>query len=175
MCIRDSYVPALESSLEFVDRGGFRDGVGGMKCGGVTQAGPAFNAVPVHLKAADGVTHLGSSQTDPLFGNGAYCESKNGADDLSMTYRLIGSATYNNIANSAWTFAPSFVWSHDFHGYGPSSMGGFVPGRQSLSLSSNFTKNDMSIGVSYVNQLGDEKDNRAYDKDYISANVSYAF
>ncbi len=169
------YVPELSKTSGFVDRGGYRDGVGGEKCGGVTQAGPNFNAYPTHLKAADGLTHLGSSQTDPLFGNGAYCESQNGADDLSMTYRLIGSATYNNVANSTWSFSPSFSWSHDFYGYGPSSMGGFVPGKQSLSLSSNFTKDDMSIGLSYVNQLGDEKDNRAYDKDYLSANISYAF
>jgi hypothetical protein len=165
------YVPELDDSTGYVNRGGYRDGVGGMKCGGITQAGTAFNAI----KALDGVTHLGSSQTDPLFGNGSYCESKNGADDLSLTYRLIGSATYNNIANSAWSFAPSFVWSHDFHGYGPTSMGGFVPGRQSLSLSSSFTKNDMSFGVSYVNQLGDEKDNLSFDRDYLSANISYAF
>lgn len=165
------YVPELDDSLEFVGRGGYSDGVGGVKCGGVTQAGPTFNST----KAADGLTHLGSSQTDPLFGNGSYCESQNGADDLSLTYRLIGSATYNNVANSAWSFSPSFVWSHDFYGYGPSSMGGFVPGKQSLSLSGNFSKNDMSLGISYVNQLGDKLDNTSFDRDYLSANVSYSF
>ena len=165
------YVPELDGSTEFVARGGYSDGVGGEKCGGVTQAGTSFNS----NKAADGLTHLGSSQTDPLFGNGSYCESQNGADDLSLTYRLIGSATYNNVANSAWSFSPSFVWSHDFYGYGPSSMGGFVPGKQSLSLSGNFSKNDMRLGVSYVNQLGDKLDNTSFDRDYLSANVSYSF
>jgi len=88
------------------------------------------------------VTHLGSAQTDPLFGNGGYCEAKNNADDFAMTYRLIGSASYNNIANSPWSLSNSVVWSHDLEGYAPSSMGGFVPGRQSLSLSSTLTKGD---------------------------------
>ncbi len=154
-----------------VNRGGYRDGVGGVKCGGINLAGTSFNAT----KALDGLTHLASAQTDPLFGNGSYCESKNNADDLSMTYRVVGIATYNNFNNSTWGFSPSFVWSHDFHGYGPTTLGGFVPGRQSLSLTSNFTKGDMKVGLSYVNQLGDEEDNLSWDRDYISANVSYAF
>ena len=163
-------VPDL-SDTKPVNRGGYRDGVGGVKCGGVTLAGTSFNDV----KAYDGQTHLGSAQTDPLFGNGSYCESKNNADDLAMTYRLVGGATYNNFQNTAWTFSPSFVWSHDFKGYAPSTMGGWVPGKQSLSLTGTLSKGDTSIGLSYVNQLGDKLDNLAYDRDYISANVSYAF
>ena len=115
------------------------------------------------------------SQTDPLFGNGSYCESKNTIDETSLTYRLVGGAAYNNIMNSAWTFNPSVVWSHDFSGYGPPSMGGFTPGRMSLSVSGNVSKGDVSMGLSDVNELGDEQDNLNFDKDYISANVSYAF
>ena len=37
------------------------------------------------------------------------------------------------------------------------------------------TKGDVKVGISYVNQMGDEKDNLAFDRDYVSANVSYAF
>ena len=158
-------------------RGGYRDGVGGAKCGGVTGGG-AFGATTyggAGSRALDGATHLGASQIDPLFGNGSYCESKNSIDETSMTYRIIGSATYNNIANSAWTFSPSVVWSHDFSGYGPTTLGGFVPGKQSLSLTGNISKGDVKVGLNYVNQLGDEMDNLAFDRDYISANVSYAF
>ena len=165
------HIDGLPSNTGFVNRGGYRDGVGGEKCGGVTQAGTTFNSV----KALDGLTHLASSQTDPLFGNGSYCESQNGADDTSFTYRLIGSATYNNFQNTLWSFSPSFVWSHDPSGYGPTSLGGFVEGRQSLSLSGNFSRGDTKMGISYVNQLGDELDNTSFDRDYISANVSYAF
>ena len=50
-----------------------------------------------------------------------------------------------------------------------------VPGKQSLSLSGNFSKNDMRLGVSYVNQLGDKLDNTSFDRDYVSANISYSF
>ena len=165
------HIMDLPTDTGFVNRGGYRDGVGGVKCGGVTQAGTSFNAV----KAYDGLTHLASGQTDPLFGNGSYCESQNGADQTSWTYRVVGAATYSNLYNSPWNFSPSFVWSHDFSGYGPTSLGGFVPGRQSLSLSGNFSKGDMSAGISYVNQLGDEEVNPNFDDDYLSANVSYAF
>ena len=165
-------VPDLDPNKP-VNRGGYRDGVGGYKCGGVNLSGTSFNAA--NLKAIDGATHLGSAQTDPLFGNGSYCESRNTADELSMTYRLVGGATYSNFQNTAWSFSPSFSWSHDFKGYAPSTMGGWVPGKQSLSISGTLSKGDTSIGLSYVNQLGDKLDNLAYDRDYISANVSYAF
>ena len=66
-----------------------------------------------------------------------------GADELSMTYRIIGSATYNNINNTRWSMSPNFAWAHDFYGYGPSSLGGFVPDKQSLSLGLNFDKGDV--------------------------------
>ncbi|MDB9985440.1 DUF1302 domain-containing protein [Pelagibacterales bacterium] len=169
------YVPDLLDSSP-VARNGFRDGIGGAKCGGVTNgAGNPTNfggAAAVNLV---GATHLGSSQTDPLFGNGGYCESKNNADDFAMTYRLIGSASYNNIANTPWNLSNSVVWSHDFNGYAPSSMGGFVPGKQSLSLTSTFTKGPVKASLNYVNQMGDKEDNLGYDMDYVSASMSYAF
>ncbi|MDC1303016.1 DUF1302 domain-containing protein [Pelagibacterales bacterium] len=169
-------VPDLTDDRQ-VARGGYRDGVGGDKCGGVTKGGTfgATNFGGTTNDATKGITHLGSGQTDPLFGNGGYCEAKNNADDFAMTYRLIGSASYNNIANSPWSLSNSVVWSHDLEGYAPSSLGGFVPGRQSLSLSSTLTKGDVKASVSYVNQMGDEMDNLGFDMDYVSASMSYAF
>ncbi len=170
------YVPNLEDSKP-VARGGYRDGVGGDKCGGITKGGangPSYFGGAATV-ATTGMTHLGSGQTDPLFGNGQYCESKNNADSMAMTYRVIGSASYNNIANTPWTFSPSVVWSHDFYGYSPSSMGGFVPGKQSLSLSGSLTKGDIRASVSYINQMGDQLDNLSFDMDYVTASVSYAF
>jgi hypothetical protein len=123
-----------------------------------------------------GVTNLGSSIVDAIFGNGNYCEDQMGADNLSMTYRLIGSATYNNINNSRWSMSPNFAWAHDFYGYGPSSLGGFVPGKQSLSLGINLDKGDgLRVGFNYVTQLGELTENTGTDRDYVSANVSYAF
>ena len=119
---------------------------------------------------------MGSSIVDALFGNGSYCESQMGADDFAATYRVIGSATYNNFNNSTWSASPNFAWAHDFMGYGPSSLGGFVPGKQSLSLGVNFSKGSaIKVGLNYVAQMGDITDNTNADKDYLSANFSYAF
>ena len=51
-------VPDL-SDTKPVNRGGYRDGVGGVKCGGANLAGTSFNSI----KALDGQTHLASAQT----------------------------------------------------------------------------------------------------------------
>ncbi len=123
-----------------------------------------------------GLTNMGASITDALFGNGSYCESKMGADDFSATYRLIGSATYNNFNNSTWTLRPSVAFAHDFMGHGPSSLGGFVEDKASLNLSLGASKGDsINVSLSYTNQLGPEEANTNSDKDTISASISYAF
>ena len=155
-----------------VARGGWNEGVasGTNKCLG------AFGTSYTTLATAGAaISNIGSGVVDALFGNGGYCENKPGADDFALTYRLIGSATYNNINNSQWSFSPNFAWSHDPHGYAPSSMGGFVEGRQSLSLGANFSKNDLRISTSYVDYMGDELSQLSADKDYLSLAVSYAF
>mgnify|MGYP001168965086 CR=1 FL=1 len=122
------------------------------------------------------LSNIGAGIVDAIFGNGNYCESQMGADELSMTYRIIGGATYNNINNSRWSLSPNFAWAHDFYGYGPSSLGGFVPGKQSLSLGVNLDKGDgLRVGFNYVAQLGELTENTGHDRDYVSANVSYAF
>jgi hypothetical protein len=54
-------------------------------------------------------------------------------------------------------------------------MGGFVEGRQSLSLGADFSKNDLRISTSYVDYMGDELSQLSADKDYLSLAVSYAF
>ena len=121
-------------------------------------------------------TNMGAGVVDALFGNGSYCEGQNGIDATSMTYRVVGSANYFNVANSDWSLSPNFVWSHDPMGYGPASLGGFSEGRMSLSLGLNFNKGDaVKFGLSYVNELGDPVDNSNTDKDYMSATMSYAF
>ena len=137
----------------------------------------AGSELQVGYNLANGsITSLGASIVDAVFGNGSYCESQMGADERAFSYRLVGTATYNNFNNSAWSLTPSFVWSHDPSGYGPSSLGGFNEGRQSLSLSLTARKGDaITTSLSYVDQLGDPTDNSRGDMDYISANVSYAF
>jgi hypothetical protein len=178
----------------FVARSGFNEGAGEFLCLGMYQdltatqladintrirASGALGAayeIDYDLSTNSALSNLGSGIVDALFGNGSYCESQMGADDLSATYRVIGSATYNNFNNSAWSASPNFAWAHDFMGYGPSSLGGFVPGKQSLSLGVNFSKGSaVKVGLNYVAQMGDITDNTNADKDYLSANFSYAF
>ena len=127
------------------------------------------------LGATKSIDSIGAAIVDGLFGNGGYCEGQPGADTSSWSYRVIGSATYNNFANSAWSFSPNFAWSHDPRGYGPSSLGGFVEDRMALSLGSNLSRGGTTASVGYVNQLGDPEDNQRTDRDYVTLNISHAF
>jgi hypothetical protein len=45
--------------------------------------------------------------------------------------------------------------------------------RATLGLA--FSRGDYNIKLDYIEELGDEEDNLSWDRDYISANVSYAF
>ena len=98
-----------------------------------------------------------------------------GADDLSVTYRIIGSATYNNFNNSKWSVSPNFAWAHDFLGYGPSSIGGFVEDRQRLSLGVSATSGGTTASLSYVAEMGEREANLNNDRDYVSASISHSF
>ena len=182
----------------FVARNGFNEGSGEHLCLGAFQdlttaeinaINTAANAnatlgngvgtdwsIDHDFSANAALTNMGASIVDALFGNGSYCESNMGASATSATYRVITSATYNNFNNTNWTMSPSMVWAHDFSGYGPASLGGFVEGKQSLSLGLTFKKgSSITTGLNYVAQMGDITANTNGDKDYLSANISYAF
>jgi hypothetical protein len=185
----------------FVARGGFNEGNGEHLCLGIFAYTSQANIDAINTAAASsvalagyltgeeevaidynldakskGLTNLGASITDALFGNGSYCESKMGADPFSATYRLVGSATYNNVNNSVWTLKPSVSFAHDFMGHGPSSLGGFVEDKASLSLGLSASKGDsINVSLNYTNQLGTDEANTRNDADTISASVSYAF
>ncbi len=113
-------------------------------------------------------------QSNGLFGDD-YCEQNAGPDKNALAYKIRGSLTYNNFNNSAWSFSPSFGFNHDISGNAPSSLGGFVEDRMSASATATFTSGGMSTSVSYQMEMGDELVNSNTDKDYISANFSYAF
>jgi len=163
------HIPDLDNSNGYVARGGSSEsGDSPEKCKG------AFGTSNVYTSTKS-VTAIGAAQVDGLFGNGGYCEDNPGAGSTSLTYRVIGSATYNNFANSQWSLAPNFAWSHDPSGYGPSSLGGFVEGRMSLALGMRANKGAVSASLSYVNQLGDAESNLSMDKDTLAASISYAF
>ena len=125
--------------------------------------------------AGAAISNLGAGIVDALFGNGGYCEAKPGADDRSMTYRIIGTANYSNFANTAWSLSPNFAWSHDFNGYGPSSLGGFVEDRMSLSLGASLNKGGTTVSGSYISFIDDEFAQSSSDKDYVSVSVSHSF
>jgi hypothetical protein len=169
-------IPDLDNDKNgYVARNGFQAGIGADKCLGGYGA-LLGGATPFTFGGATGLTHLGAGMADGLFGNGKYCESNNGASSTAMTYRVIGTATYNNLQNTSWSMSPRFIWSHDPKGWAPTSVGGFNEGRASLSLGLGFAKaGGISVDLNYINQLGDEFENSQNDKDYISASVSYAF
>jgi hypothetical protein len=188
----------------FVNRGGFNEGNGEHLCLGIfafqhqdnidavndflnantaealtfrgSLSNSAENNIDYNLDSGSaGLTNLGSSIGDALFGNGNYCEDQMGADDFSATYRLIGSATYNNFNNSNWSLSPSIAFAHDFLGYGPSSLGGFVEDKASLNLGLSARNADVSVSLNYVNQMGPDEANLGNDSDFVSASVSYSF
>jgi len=184
------YVDGMDDANNgYVARSGFNEGAtaGTDKCLGtfgvirdamLASAGaalaPQYNTL---AGAGSALTNVGTGVVDALFGNGGYCEDNPGADDFAMTYRLLGTATYNNINNTAWALSPSLVVSHDFMGFAPASLGGFAEDSMTLSLGTSLTKGSMSVSGSYVNylDLGDDYSNLSEDKDYLSMSVSYAF
>ena len=144
---------------------------------GVVSSGQFQSGTDVYqngCKDANGATSLLTPQSNALFGNG-YCEGGSGADDFALAYKLRGGLTYNNFNNSAWSFSPSFGFNHDLAGNAPSSIGGFVEDRMSATATASFTNGGMTTSVSYQMEMGDELNNSSVDKDYISANFSYAF
>jgi hypothetical protein len=158
----------------YIARNGYQEGIGQEKCNGpfgaLVAGGLNFGG------AAGALTHLGAGQVDGLFGNGGYCEDQNGADDFSVSYRLIGTATYNNFNNSGWSVSPSVVWAHDPYGYGPASLGGFVEDKMTMSLSLNAKKGDaISLGLNYTAHLEGPEVSATTDKDTLTASMSYSF
>ena len=121
------------------------------------------------------VTNLGASIYDSLFGNGGYCEDNPGADDMSFSYRLVGSATYNNFNNSRWSLSPNFAFAHDPSGFGPTSLGGFVEDRMSLSVGVNANSGGTTVGLSFVNNFDNDDVGLQTDRDYVTASVTHSF
>ena len=184
-------VPDLNDAANgYIARNGFNEGAGS----GTTKCLGAFGGITAAQWAAAGagalqplytglsgsgasLTNIGSGVVDALFGNGGYCEDNPGADDLAATYRLLGTATYNNFNNTQWSLSPNIVVSHDFLGYAPSSLGGFTEDRFTLSLGATMTKGQLSVSASYVDymDLGDDYNQGMADRDYFSMSVSQSF
>jgi hypothetical protein len=167
-------IDGLDNTEGYIARNGYQEGIGNEKClgpfGALVGGGQNFGG------AVGALTHLGAGQVDALFGNGGYCEDQSGADAFSMTYRLIGTATYNNVNNSAWSISPTIVWAHDPAGYGPASVGGFVEDKMTMALSLSAKKgNAITMGLNYTNSLHGPEVDSSSDRDTLTASVSYAF
>ena len=167
-------IDGMDNTEGYIARNGYQEGIGNEKClgpfGALVGGGQNFGG------AVGALTHLGAGQVDALFGNGGYCEDQSGADEFSMTYRLIGTATYNNVNNSAWSISPTIVWAHDPAGYGPASVGGFVEDKMTMALSLSAKKgNAITMGLNYTNNLHGPEVDSSSDRDTLTASVSYAF
>ena len=156
----------------FVARGGANEGPanGTTKCLGAV--GTSYTGLS---GAGAAISNLGAGIVDALFGNGGFCEQKPGADDMAWTYRVIGTANYSNFMNSPWSLSPNFSWAHDPKGYGPSSLGGFVEDRMTLSVGASLNKGGTSVSGSYVSYINDEIAQQSSDKDYLSLSVTHSF
>jgi len=166
-------VPDLDNATNgYVARGGANENPsnGGSKCLGAV--GTSYTGLSA---ASAAITNLGAGIVDALFGNGGFCEANPGADDMAMTYRLIGTASYNNFMNSPWTLSPNFAWAHDFRGNAPSSLGGFVEDRMTLSLGASLSRGGTSVSGSYINYVDDREVHTSGDKDYLSLSISHSF
>ena len=156
----------------FVARGGANEG----PANGTTKCLGAAGSSYANLSAAGAaITNLGAGIVDALFGNGGFCEASPGADDLAWTYRVVGTANYSNFMNSPWSLSPNFSWAHDPSGNGPSSLGGFVEDRMTLSLGASLNKGGTSVSGSYVSYINDEIAQQSSDKDYVSLSVTHSF
>ncbi len=169
------HIDGLDNAAHgYIMRSGYQEGIGNEKClgpfGALVAGGYTFGG------AAAALSHLGAGQVDGLFGNGGYCESQSGATSTALTYRVIGTATYNNVANSPWSLNPTIVWSHDPKGYGPASLGGFVEDRMSMALGLRASKGDsLSASVNYTSHLHGPEIASSSDRDFVSMSVSYSF
>ena len=165
-------VDLANATKGFVNRNGVSEGPqnGTTKCLGAV--GTSLTALS---GAAAAITNIGAGIVDALFGNGGYCEAQPGADNTAYTYRIIGAATYNNFNNSPWSLSPNFSLAHDFKGYAPSSIGGFVEDKMTLSVGASLSKGGTSLSASYVNYFDDELAQPEGDKDFLSLSISHAF
>lgn len=97
------------------------------------------------------------------------------ATNTSWGYVLLGQLQYNNAFGTAFTLSPTFAFSHDVSGNTPAPYSNYRQGRKSINLGLNGSYQSWKAGVGYTNFFGANKYNDAGDRDYVSANVSYAF
>lgn len=118
-----------------------------------------------------------TSGTDLPLGGFLALASRSGCRPTTMSwgYVLLGQLQYNNAFGTAFTLSPTLAFSHDVSGNTPAPYSNYRQGRKSINLGLNGSYQSWKGGLSYTNFLGGNKYSDAGDRDYVSANVSYAF
>ncbi|MCE7998920.1 MAG: DUF1302 domain-containing protein [Rhodobiaceae bacterium] len=97
-------------------------------------------------------------------------------DKFSYGYVLVGILQYNNAFGTPITLSPRLSWSHNVKGNSPAPMSNFREGNKSLSLALDGSyQNTWRGGISYTNNMANEKFSRDGDKDFVAINLSYSF
>jgi hypothetical protein len=97
------------------------------------------------------------------------------ADSTSWGYRLVGRLVYNN-AIGAFNVIPRFGWGHDVDGNTPGPGGPFIDGRTAFTLGIGFEYlSKLQFDLSWTTYSGAGRYNLINDRDFVAANVKYAF
>jgi hypothetical protein len=96
--------------------------------------------------------------------------------DFAWGYRLLVAPTYNSFLGTAWNFTPRLAFNHDVTGTSPGPGGNYVEGRKSLTIGANFNRlSRWQVSLGYTNFFGGGDNNLLFDRDFVSASVSYSF
>ncbi|MCF6226457.1 MAG: DUF1302 domain-containing protein [Xanthomonadales bacterium] len=102
--------------------------------------------------------------------------TKGFATDFSGGYRLITRIDYNSAFGTAFTLSPRVAFAHDVTGYAPGPGGNFVEGRKTATFGIAATYlNQWSADLSYTMLFGGGQQNVLSDRDFVAANIRYAF
>ncbi|WP_339639579.1 DUF1302 domain-containing protein [uncultured Parvibaculum sp.] len=99
------------------------------------------------------------------------------ATSSSWGYRLAATSDYNNAFGTAWTLTPTIQWAHDVNGVSAGPVGpGFIEGKKTVSVGVTANlQGKWRANLQYTNSFGNKYKNYAYDKDFVTMTVSYAF
>ncbi len=108
-------------------------------------------------------------------GNPAYEEASRFADATSWGYRMLARMQFDNVFR-AINLAPRIAWQHDVNGVSPGPGGNFIEGRTAVTLGLEATYQYLySADISYTRYSGAGRYNLINDRDFVSANIKYAF
>ncbi|MEM1080350.1 MAG: DUF1302 domain-containing protein [Pseudomonadota bacterium] len=98
------------------------------------------------------------------------------ATAFSWGYRMVIAPTYNSVFGSTWNMTPRLAFNHDVTGTSPGPGGNFIEGRKSLTLVLGLDYlAQWRVNFAYTNFFDGGINNLIYDRDFVSASVSYSF